>query len=130
MKVTPEVRKELCPICQSELVDIRYTGSNREQFSGKTEVFADFVENGVVVWVEKLRKRRKGIALAKNKITESESWNFRESFVDDVFPSQFPVCFYCGEIVSSIDHLGNVGGRPVHIHCKEKLENGRKEVAC
>jgi hypothetical protein len=60
LKVTPEVRKELCPICQSELVDIRYTGFNREHFSDKRKVFADLVENGEVVGVETPRKKHKG----------------------------------------------------------------------
>jgi len=65
LKVTPEVRKELCPICQSELVDIRYTGSNHEQFHGKKVGFADLIENGEVVWIEVPRRRRKGIAVAR-----------------------------------------------------------------
>lgn len=131
LKVTPEVRKELCPICQSELVDIRYTGFNREQFSGRREGFADLVENGVSVWSEKPCRRRKRIAVARNVLGRPrfKSQKGMEKLVDEIFPSQFPVCFCCGKAIHSINHLDNVDGRPVHTHCKEKLEDRIKEVA-
>lgn len=143
LKVTPEKRKELCPICQSELVDIRYTGFNREQFSDEREGFADLVENGVVVWSEKPRRGRKGKSGSSVVFDEGKNCYVDRSVEDEAFrqyelsedakakiDSFFPVCFHCHLAIAHIDHLATVGGRPVHIHCKEKLENGRKEVVC
>jgi hypothetical protein len=77
LKVTKEVRKELCPICNSELVEVRYVGLYPEQFSDKKEVFADYREDGEVVWVEV--KRIKGIAGARIP---------SHDLIDEVFPEQ------------------------------------------
>lgn len=68
LKFTPEMRKQLCPICQGELGGVCYVGLNPEQFRDKREGFADYREGGVVVWEEV--KRRKGIASAR--ITKSD----------------------------------------------------------
>jgi hypothetical protein len=65
LKFTPEKKKQLCPICGSELVGVVYTGLNPEQFEGKREGLADYCEDGEVVWVEKPRRGRKGIAEAR-----------------------------------------------------------------
>ena len=55
MKVTKEVRKQLCPICSSELVRLVYSGvsfpvTDRSSFNYRRSLFPDFKENGVPVW--------------------------------------------------------------------------------
>jgi len=135
LKITPEIRKELCPICQSELVEIRYTGSNREQFSGKREVFADLVENGIVVWSEKPRISRKGIAVARNPEPytqeEFDLWMvYAKGRGDNKPPNQVFTCFLCNHQILNINEMRMLDGRrPVHTHCLEKLKEGIKEVA-
>jgi len=75
LKVTVEMRREFCPLCQCELGDIQYVGLNRDQFFGEKKGFADLVEDGVVVW--ETVTRRKGIAGAKgNRITEGDYFHF------------------------------------------------------
>jgi len=65
LKVTVEMRKELCPICQHELVKIRYVGSKRLHVSEERDSFEDYMEDGEVVFFEKVRRGRKGIAGAR-----------------------------------------------------------------
>jgi hypothetical protein len=136
LKVTPEVRKELCPICQSELVEVRYTGSDYEQFLGKRDGFADLVENGVVVWSEKPHRRRKGIAVARlqeSSITNQEFdlWMaYTNDKIDKKLPKQVFTCFLCNQQILNINGMRMLDGRrPVHTHCLEKLQDGIREVA-
>jgi hypothetical protein len=70
LKVTPEMKKQLCPICQRELYDILYIGYkefylDRNSPLFKRELFEDYRE-GVdnprinnVVWIEKPKKSRR-----------------------------------------------------------------------
>ena len=54
LKVSPELRRRLCPICQHELERLRYFGSE-DWFSGefekKSNFEADYCEDGQPVWV-------------------------------------------------------------------------------
>jgi hypothetical protein len=54
LKVTPKTRKELCPICQHELVEILYFGSNDLKSNDQRDSFEDYVENGNIVFAEKI----------------------------------------------------------------------------
>jgi len=65
MKVTPELKKNVCPICQHELVEHRYYGSKRrvlDCYMSNVESckMRDFVEDkeedGRPVWVERVDK--------------------------------------------------------------------------
>jgi len=53
LKVTPEKRRELCPICQSELIFIEYLGV--KSLSSERDAFEDFEENGFPAWAEKAK---------------------------------------------------------------------------
>jgi hypothetical protein len=88
LKITPKERRQLCPICQSELVEIRYIGSRFEQFEGKREGFTDYVEDGVVAWVEVVKS--KSIAGARsNRITEDDYFRFpKADLVDKLLPKR------------------------------------------
>lgn len=55
LKVTVERKKDLCPICGSELERLRYSGSkaficDRLAEGYKQNSFEDFMEDGHVVW--------------------------------------------------------------------------------
>jgi hypothetical protein len=65
LKVTKDVRKELCPICSSEIGEIAYVGVHPELLSGERKAFEDYYEDGRVAWVGV--RRRKGIAGARFK---------------------------------------------------------------
>ena len=57
LKVTIERRKELCPICQKELVPLRYLGNrcfiySKESIDYQQSEFCDFDEGGGTVWLE------------------------------------------------------------------------------
>lgn len=56
LKVSPEIRKEVCPICQHDLVEIRYFGSKPLRLSEEMESFEDYAEDGRVVFVEKAKR--------------------------------------------------------------------------
>jgi len=56
LKVTVEKRKALCPICQHDLVGIRYHG-NKHLCVHERDSFDDYEEDGRVVWVERERKK-------------------------------------------------------------------------
>ena len=64
LKVTPELRKFLCPICEHELVKISYLGSKSLNLKAKHGGFADYKEDGKIVFVEKVSERNK-VAVAK-----------------------------------------------------------------
>ena len=57
MKLSPEKRKELCPLCQEELEDVVYCGSRRitdvRSHDFHYKGLADFEEDGCVVWIRK-----------------------------------------------------------------------------
>ena len=53
MKVTPEKRRELCPACQCELIDIEYLGI--KSLSSERDSFEDYEENGFPAWGEKAK---------------------------------------------------------------------------
>ena len=57
LKITVEKRKALCPICQHDLVDIRYCGNKRLACVPERDSFEDLEEDGRVVWVEYERKK-------------------------------------------------------------------------
>ena len=57
LKITPENRKEVCPICKHELVQIRFVGDGLEDYGDTKEFFDDFIDgNGRVRWIEGLKK--------------------------------------------------------------------------
>jgi hypothetical protein len=86
LKVTPEMRKDVCPICQHELIKIRYFGSKRLQLSEERDSFEDLVEDGRVVFVEKVG--RSAVARS-NRITEDDYFRFPKSaLIDKVFPKR------------------------------------------
>jgi len=57
LKVKREYRKEICPICQHDLVRIRYFGSKRLSLSGERDSFEDYEEDGCIVFVERVKHR-------------------------------------------------------------------------
>jgi len=61
LKVTVEVRKDICPICQHELIWIRYLGSKIFNTDGdspdyEVDTYENFVENDRIVWVEIVKR--------------------------------------------------------------------------
>ncbi len=55
LKVTYEVRKQLCPFCNSELYDLEYSGSkvfakDRKALDYVRDSWLPLLENGVQVW--------------------------------------------------------------------------------
>lgn len=55
LKVTYEIRKMLCPLCQHELVDVEYSGSrvfvkSLTSFNYVRDGWLPLTENGVTVW--------------------------------------------------------------------------------
>jgi len=71
MKVTVEKRKALCPICQHELVDLRYFG-NKQLCMHERDSFEDLEEDGRVVWVEYEPKRRSSGSYEGYKASKDE----------------------------------------------------------
>lgn len=44
--------------------------------------------------------------------------------VDDYFiEGQFPTCFSCHGAISQVSELTNIDGKPIHKHCKAKIES-------
>jgi len=61
LKVTVELRKAVCPICQHDLVKLRYFGdkrlvTDRTSFEYERDSFEDFEEDGRVVWFESVKR--------------------------------------------------------------------------
>ena len=89
LKVTPEVRKKLCPICQSELVRIQYSGKKRLYLSEEDDTFEDYLEDGDVVWV--VVKKRKRIVGARHVFTPEDFANpVSQDRIDEIFPKRLP----------------------------------------
>jgi len=57
------MRKEVCPVCQHDLVKLRYFGSKRLSLSKERDSFEDYEEDGRVVFVEKVKR---SVAVARN----------------------------------------------------------------
>jgi len=62
LKVRVEKRKELCPICQHDLIGIDYHGiksfvKDRCSPDYKQDSLEDYEEDGYSVWAERVRKR-------------------------------------------------------------------------
>jgi len=57
LKVTVQLRKELCPICRKELVKIRYLGDKRLNLSLERDSFEDYEEDGRIMFVERIKHR-------------------------------------------------------------------------
>jgi len=60
LKVTVEVKKDLCPICQHDLIWIRYFGDRSFVLDGNSsdyrrDSFEDYEEDGRVVWFERVK---------------------------------------------------------------------------
>lgn len=87
LKVTPEVRKKLCPICESELVRIQYSGSKRLYLSEEDDTFEDFLEDGVAVWSEAPLKRRKRWSGAKQFTPSDFATPITQDKIDELFSS-------------------------------------------
>jgi hypothetical protein len=65
LRVTVEVKKAVCPICQHELVDGRYFGekvfvTNRSSVDYRRDSFEDFLEHGREVWAECVKSKKWG----------------------------------------------------------------------
>jgi hypothetical protein len=61
LKVTAERRKDVCPICQYELVALDYVGLKRfvtdmREPEYERDSYEDFMENGCVAWRERVKK--------------------------------------------------------------------------
>jgi len=52
-----EDRKEVCPICQHDLIEIRYFGGKRLSLDGERDSFEDYEEDGRPVFVERVERR-------------------------------------------------------------------------
>jgi len=57
LKVTVELRKAVCPICQHDLVGIRYFGNKRLNCFYERDSFEDYEEDGRIVFVERVKRR-------------------------------------------------------------------------
>lgn len=62
LKVTKELRKDVCPICQHELVWLHYFGSKVFNLDGDSpsyqrDSFEDFVENDRIVWCKQVKRK-------------------------------------------------------------------------
>jgi hypothetical protein len=55
LKVTAEMRKEVCPICQHDLVEILYFGNKRLSLNEERDSFENYVEDNHVVFAEKVK---------------------------------------------------------------------------
>jgi len=60
MKITPKKRRELCPVCSSELVGIDYLGvkhvvTDKNACNYERDAFEDYEENGFPAWAEKVK---------------------------------------------------------------------------
>jgi len=55
--------REVCPICQHDLVEIHYFGIKRLSLSEERDSFEDYEEDDRVVFVEKVRH---SVAVARN----------------------------------------------------------------
>ena len=53
LKVTVEKRKELCPLCQHDLIAIEYLGI--KSLSSERDAFEDYEENGFPAWGERAK---------------------------------------------------------------------------
>ncbi|MCJ7632946.1 hypothetical protein MUP77_11215, partial [Candidatus Bathyarchaeota archaeon] len=53
LKFTPEKKKELCPLCKHELIDVKYFGANwlAVQGSDKRDTWEDYEEEGRPVFI-------------------------------------------------------------------------------
>ena len=66
LKVTPEKRKEICPICQHELKDIKYVGGacaikHKDDPDYCRDSYENFLDmHGHVRWIEAPRLRKRG----------------------------------------------------------------------
>jgi hypothetical protein len=84
LKVTAELRKDFCPICQHELVKIRYLGDKRLNLSVKRDSFEDYMEDGQVVFVEKVSR---WVAVARQKwYSEEEIFHLKDDWIDKMLP--------------------------------------------
>lgn len=54
LKVTVEMRKDVCPICKHDIVGIRYFGGKRLNLNDEWDSFEDYEEDGCVVFVERV----------------------------------------------------------------------------
>jgi len=62
LKVTVEVKKRICPICQHDLVRLIYCGEKRfvkdkKSSDFKCEFFEDYREDGCIVWIERVKPK-------------------------------------------------------------------------
>lgn len=86
LKVTPEIRKAVCPICQHDLVRIGYCGNKRLNLDEERDSFEDYEEEGQVVFFEK-SSRHKGVALARNTVSpEKLNADVSQDWFDEMFP--------------------------------------------
>ncbi|MQY62153.1 hypothetical protein GH146_02550 [archaeon] len=76
LKVTVEMRKDVCPVCQHDLVKLRYFGSKRLSLSKERDSFEDLVEDGRVVFVEKVSR---WAGARKNLIKDSDYFRFPDN---------------------------------------------------
>ena len=104
MKVTPEKRKELCPICQHELTDIRYVGKacvikHKDDPEYCRDSFEDFADSaGDVRWIEAPRLHSRGSSSSgSNENTNDDYFNVKfeqklsaNEIGDDLVESYFP----------------------------------------
>lgn len=57
LKVTVEKRKDVCPLCKHELVRLRYFGNACLRAIQSRDFWADYEEDGRVVWFEKVKRK-------------------------------------------------------------------------
>lgn len=77
LKVTAEMRKDVCPLCKHELVDLEYFGAkhfNLEfgSLDFERDSYEDYEEDGRVVWRERVKRGWSG----DSKIKDSDWFHF------------------------------------------------------
>jgi hypothetical protein len=92
LKITPENRKEVCPICKHELIQIRFVGDSLEDYSDKKEFFDDFYDScGRVRWIEVLKERRGWRSGSYGRRGSEENNVDFEHYIDDCFAREVNV---------------------------------------
>ncbi len=99
LKVTPEKRKELCPICQHELQDIKYVGEacvikHKDDPNYCRDSFENFLDkHGHVRWIEAQNWRRKTCGSSESNENADDDFSQMKLIVDkvgDLIESYFP----------------------------------------
>ncbi|MFZ7138363.1 MAG: hypothetical protein ACOWW1_08090 [archaeon] len=103
MRVIPEKRKEMCPICQHELIDVKYVGEegiikNKDDPDYCRDSFENYLDkHGHVCWIEAPKWRRKARGSSEKVVFTVDDYSqmnleqklAQETAGDDIIESYF-----------------------------------------